>query len=187
MLRFTILFALATLTSCQTRAPRVETDQAASSTQVSYKAASSNAFQPALNRVKLRLEGGTATAKANEALMLESGSDALATRLHLIEHAQYSIDYQTFIWANDEASQLLAEALIQAAKRGINIRILVDYIGIAKDAEALAKVTHAIRIFRSAFIALQHEPWRTEYGDRLPTRSLTSKARTSACTTRSFL
>ena len=164
MLRFTILFALATLTSCQTRAPRVETDQAASSTQVSYKAASSNAFQPALNRVKLRLEGGTATAKANEALMLESGSDALAARLHLIEHAQYSIDYQTFIWANDEASQLLAEALIQAAKRGINIRILVDYIGIAKDAEALAKVTHAhpnlqIRVYRPTARTLENGIW----------------------------
>ena len=164
MLRFTILLALLTLTSCQLRAPRQETTQTTSSTRVSYETSRSNAFRPALARVKGRLERGTATAKANEALLLESGQDALAVRLHLIEHAQYSINYQTFIWANDEASQLLAEALIQAAKRGIEVRILVDYIGIAKDAKALSQVAHAhpnlqVRVYRPTARTLENGMW----------------------------
>lgn len=164
MLRFVVLLALATLTSCQINQLPREANQASASTLVSYTAASSNAFRPALDRVKRRLASGIPKAKANEALLIEGGQDALAARLHLIEQAQHSIDYQTFIWANDEASQLLGEALIRAAKRGVNVRILVDYIGIFKDAKALARVTHAnpnlqVRVYRPTARTLENGIW----------------------------
>ncbi|MGY8686618.1 MAG: phospholipase D-like domain-containing protein [Verrucomicrobiales bacterium] len=89
----------------------------------------------------------------NHVGLLESGEDALLARLHLIEQAKRSIDIQTFIWVNDECGQLMARALIEAAKRGVKVRVLVDYVGLAKDAGAMAWVTRAhpnlkVRVYR---------------------------------------
>jgi phosphatidylserine/phosphatidylglycerophosphate/cardiolipin synthase-like enzyme len=85
--------------------------------------------------------------------LLENGEDALLARLHLIGHARRSVEFQTFIWRNDESGQLLARTLIAAARRGVKVRVLVDYVGIAKDAEALAVFAGAhpnleVRVYR---------------------------------------
>ena len=110
-------------------------------------------FKPIIRSVSMAMAKGQPAEAANHVSLLESGEDALLARLHLIEHAERTIDFQTFIWVNDESGQLLANALIAAAKRGVKVRILVDYIGLAKDAKALALVTRAhpnleVRVYR---------------------------------------
>jgi len=58
--------------------------------------------------------------------VLDIGDEALLVRIHLIRAAQKSIDIQTFIWANDESGRYVVYELLQAAKRGVKVRIIVD-------------------------------------------------------------
>ncbi len=62
--------------------------------------------------------------------IVEFPRDALLLRVHLIRAARHTIDLQTFIWANDDSSNLLAYELLQASQRGVQIRLLVDSIGV---------------------------------------------------------
>jgi phosphatidylserine/phosphatidylglycerophosphate/cardiolipin synthase-like enzyme len=65
---------------------------------------------------------------ANSVLLLETGSEALLSRIHLIRSARTSISIQTFIWANDETGRLFMYELMQAAKRGVKVRFLIDQL-----------------------------------------------------------
>src|ERR1043166_3421118 len=60
------------------------------------------------------------------AFVLEKGSDALVARAWLADHARESIDVQYFIWSTDNIGILAAEALLRAAERGVNVRVIVD-------------------------------------------------------------
>ena len=52
-------------------------------------------------------------------LVQDSGWDALAQRLALIESAEHSIDIQYYIWNSDASGHYLASRLIAAADRGV--------------------------------------------------------------------
>jgi putative cardiolipin synthase len=69
----------------------------------------------------------------NKVLLVENGHDALLLRVHLIRNASRSIDIQTFIWTNDESGRLLMYELIQAARRGVRVRIIADHFVSNKD------------------------------------------------------
>ncbi len=60
--------------------------------------------------------------------ILDLGDDALLSRIHLIRQAKKAIYIQTFIWQGDESSRFVAYELIQAAKRGVKVKVLIDYI-----------------------------------------------------------
>ena len=74
----------------------------------------------------------------NYALILDVGSDALLARIHLIRSATKSIAIQTLIWANDEAGRLVMYELIQAARRGVKVQLLIDHIASEQHVEAAA-------------------------------------------------
>lgn len=52
--------------------------------------------------------------------------DALRWRLALIDTATVSIDAQYFIWNKDAVGSLMLERVIQAADRGVRVRLLID-------------------------------------------------------------
>ena len=58
--------------------------------------------------------------------LLDRGKVALDTRMALVDLAEKSIDIQTFIWKQDTASRLLSERVLNAADRGVRVRILLD-------------------------------------------------------------
>lgn len=70
--------------------------------------------------------------------ILDLGDDALLSRIHLIRQAKKAIYIQTFIWKGDESCRLLAYELIQAAKRGVKVKVIVDYIVVPKDPAQIA-------------------------------------------------
>lgn len=76
--------------------------------------------------------------QGNRVALLESGYEALLLRVHLIRHAQKSIAVQTFIWSNDEAGRLLMYELIEAAKRGVQVRIIADHLFSDQDRDVVA-------------------------------------------------
>jgi len=57
---------------------------------------------------------------------LTDGLDALGARLRMIELAEHSIDAQYFLMKGDTAGEIFAGSLLQAADRGVRIRILLD-------------------------------------------------------------
>ena len=54
------------------------------------------------------------------------GRVAFASRVHLARAAARSIDIQTFIWHDDATGTLLYEEMMQAAQRGVRVRLLLD-------------------------------------------------------------
>jgi cardiolipin synthase C len=61
-------------------------------------------------------------------ILLDRGQDSLLARLHLIHSAKESIELQTFIFDQDDSGLLTLQALMQAAKRGVKVRILLDQL-----------------------------------------------------------
>ena len=64
----------------------------------------------------------------NRMMLLDHGEESLMARLHLIRSAQQSIEIQTFIWVNDEAGHLLLKELLEAAKRGVKVKVIIDQL-----------------------------------------------------------
>jgi len=58
--------------------------------------------------------------------LLNNGIEALAARLMLSERAERTIDAQYYLVHNDAAGQLFAGQLLDAADRGVRVRLLID-------------------------------------------------------------
>lgn len=58
--------------------------------------------------------------------IFENGSQSLTARLALVRLAQKTVDLQYYAIANDVTSNLMMEALIRAAHRGVRVRLLID-------------------------------------------------------------
>lgn len=58
--------------------------------------------------------------------LLDSNEDGLRWRLALIDSATQSIDMQYYLWYGDAAGRILVKRLLDAADRGVRVRMLVD-------------------------------------------------------------
>lgn len=64
--------------------------------------------------------------------ILESGDESLKARLAFIRSAQHTLDLQYYAVNNDLTSNLLIEAILAAADRGVTVRFLLDDISLGK-------------------------------------------------------
>jgi len=62
---------------------------------------------------------------------LRSGVDALLSRLILAGLAERSLDIQYYIWHKDDTGMLVLGAVLEAAERGLRVRLLLDDINSA--------------------------------------------------------
>jgi len=69
--------------------------------------------------------------------ILDTGRDAFLKRLAVIASADQAIDLQYYIWNSDHAGRLLAQQLLLAADRGVQVRILLDDFNIGERDGAL--------------------------------------------------
>lgn len=58
--------------------------------------------------------------------LLDSNEDGLRWRVALIDSARHAIDVQYYVWWADESGELLMRRLVQAADRGVKVRLIVD-------------------------------------------------------------
>jgi putative cardiolipin synthase len=72
--------------------------------------------------------------------LLRYGRDAFSIRIAMIDQAEKTIDLQVYIWQPDETGRILAERLIQAADRGVRVRLLVDDMGLGGTDEGVASM-----------------------------------------------
>ena len=70
-------------------------------------------------------------------ILLRDGDRALRERLYLADIADHSIDVQYYIWNSDMSGKLLARKLIEAADRGVSVRILLDDFSVGDRNEQL--------------------------------------------------
>jgi putative cardiolipin synthase len=59
-------------------------------------------------------------------LLLETNESGLTWRLALIDSARHSLDLQYYVWFGDPSGVLLMKRVVQAADRGVKVRILLD-------------------------------------------------------------
>lgn len=62
----------------------------------------------------------------NELMAIDSGAPALELRLQMIRRAQKTIEVEYFCYNTDLASKIFTHELINAAKRGVKVRVLID-------------------------------------------------------------
>jgi putative cardiolipin synthase len=108
--------------------------------------------------------------KGTSAVLLQNtGWDALAQRLALIEAAEHSIDIQYYIWNSDTSGQYLASRLIAAADRGVKVRVMLDDINLNEREDLLTTIdAHPqieIRIFNPIPSRSGARKWLSVLGD----------------------
>ncbi len=59
-------------------------------------------------------------------LTLDDAFISIASRLYLINTAQYNLDLQYYIWEDDSIGHLMLAELLKAADRGVKVRLLID-------------------------------------------------------------
>lgn len=89
------------------------------------------------------LAEATAEAPVHRVLLLEGGEDALLARIHLIRSARRSIELQSFIFAEDDAGFFVLGELLDAARRGVRVRVLLDQLFSVDDTRLLAALATA--------------------------------------------
>lgn len=76
--------------------------------------------------------------------LLDRADFSFEVRLALVDQAVDSLDIQYFIWEKDPTSRLFAHRVIQAAERGVRVRILLDDLTLnGQDGEFSALASHA--------------------------------------------
>ena len=58
--------------------------------------------------------------------VLDSNEDALRWRLALVDSARHSLDIQYYFWWQDESGELLMKRVVEAADRGVKVRVILD-------------------------------------------------------------
>lgn len=86
---------------------------------------------PALDTTSLaqefkRLKSEFNSSQQTGVYVLESGLEALISRAWLSQQATQTIDIQYFIFTSDNLGLIAVDYLVRAAKRGVQVRILVD-------------------------------------------------------------
>nr|WP_299245797.1 phospholipase D family protein [uncultured Halomonas sp.] len=88
---------------------------------------------------------------ANGVRLLSDGREAFALRTSLANHAQKTLDVQSYIFEDDHAGRALLERMLKAAERGVRVRLLLDDTASLGKQELLAAfASHAnvqVRLF----------------------------------------
>lgn len=77
--------------------------------------------------------------------LLDRNEDGLRWRLALVDTATRSLDLQYYVWWADESGELLMKHVIDAANRGVKVRLILDDLStILKDAAQVAERDEAM-------------------------------------------
>jgi cardiolipin synthase A/B len=117
------------------------------------------AFRRSLDTFGNTMVGG------NSAEILNNGDAIISSMVAAIREAKVTVDLEFYIFKNDKAGQMFAQPLIEAARRGVEVRVLVDGTGSShswtilnrmRDAGAKVYVFHPLGLW-----SLYNIGWRT--------------------------
>ena len=102
-------------------------------------------------------------------LLLDNNAESLRQRLMLIDEARYSLDIQYYLWYADDSGELVFKRVMDAARRGVRVRLIADDILLLSEDQNIAAIdAHPnveVRLFN---------PWRqySARGNQKTTRTL---------------
>jgi cardiolipin synthase len=113
---------------------------------------------PSLARALWRIAAARVTS-GNEARLLVDGPETFDAMHALIAGARTSIDFEHYYYSPDEVGRGFADALAAAARRGVKVRVLLDWVGARRGTIGLMReVTQAggeVRVFNTPGL----RPW----------------------------
>jgi len=95
-------------------------------------------------------------ADASGFVLLDSGMDALSSRLWLAEQAEKSLDVQYYIFHGDKTGAIVADALLRAARRGVRVRVLLDDIYVFENESGILALDSQPNLEIRLFNAFRH-------------------------------
>ena len=99
----------------------------------------------------------------NDIALLHCGADYFSRMLSEIDQATQEIYLETYIFADDATSARVQAALCQAAGRGVQVRVIVDWVGSGYGrSELLAKEFINAGVACRALILGLSVAWRRE-------------------------
>lgn len=91
--------------------------------------------------------------------IFSNGENHFTTLLDDMAHAKESIDLETYAFHNDHLGQKIAEALATAAKRGVNVRVMVDGCGSPLWSTSFAKTLERAGAITKVFHPFPWQLW----------------------------
>lgn len=97
-----------------------------------------------------------AGAPRHYATLVDEGELSLVARLNLIRSASRSVDLQTYIFDTDDSARMIIDALLDAARRGVKVRLLIDQLSAISDLQMLGALSGAhanfeLRVYNPTF------------------------------------
>lgn len=83
-------------------------------------------FHPLKDKQADSIESFNEVITHDRVALIESTEDAISVRLDLIEDAEHQIDFAYYRWSEGKVSNLMLGSILEAADRGVQIRILLD-------------------------------------------------------------
>jgi len=98
----------------------------------------------------------TAASPRHYATIVDQGEQSLVARLNLIRSATRSVDLQTYIFDKDDSARMVLDALVDAAQRGVRVRILIDQLSAIADLQILGALASShenlqLRVYNPTF------------------------------------
>jgi len=147
-----ILILMVSVCSCATTAPKEVPEP-----EPSY------ALEPGKDGAFADLEAAFAEKHGKQRsgfLLLDNNAESLHQRLMLLDEARYSLDIKYYVWYGDDSGELIFKRTLDAAKRGVRVRLITDDILLTSEDENIALINAhpnvEVRIFN---------PWR-QYSSR---------------------
>jgi cardiolipin synthase len=109
---------------------------------------------------------GNTMVEGNRAEILNNGDEIFPAMAAAIRDAKVTVNLESYIFKNDRAGELIARPLIDAARRGVEVRVLVDGTGSSHSWPILDRMRKAgakVYVFHSIFRlwSLYDIGWRT--------------------------
>lgn len=104
-------------------------------------------------------------------VLLDENLDAFAARGISARLAERSLDLLYYIWNDDLTGRLLMAEMLEAAERGVRVRILVDDIGTGHSSEPMSAMAHHPQIEIRVFNPTRARPGRLRRGIEMALRT----------------
>lgn len=106
-------------------------DERAAGTATGEGAGAGRGLDERAVRIRRRLERliGIAATEGNTLVPLRNGDEIFAAMLHAIRSARYTVDMMTFVYWRGDIARQFAGALVDQARAGVRVRLLLDGFG----------------------------------------------------------
>jgi cardiolipin synthase A/B len=95
----------------------------------------------------------------NRVSLLRDGPAAFDAMVDLIERSSKSIALESYIFRSDEVGGRVAESLIAAVNRGVEVRVLIDWIGSRETSRSFLRRMRNAGIQLAVFNPIGFRPW----------------------------